>query len=157
MVELKVPQIPPEMAHEQIVTTLGTMSAMILQALADKFGSKEAQKMIYPRLKEMGKQMAAMAPQMGITGKDAMAIASLIHLSEKQMFKIEGEPTEVSPNKVVKEITKCPLQNLPLDYCLAFQGIVDGIIEGINPEYKWTLAKIIPKGDPICQWIVQKK
>ena len=157
MVELKVPQIPPEMAHEQVVTTLGTMSAMILQAIVDKFGSNEAQKIIYPYLKQMGKQMAGMAPQMGITGKDAMAIASLIHLSEKQMFRIEGEPTEVSPNKVVKEITKCPLQSLPLDYCLAFQGIVDGIIEGINPEYKWTLAKIIPKGDPVCQWIVQKK
>jgi hypothetical protein len=157
MADLKVPQVPPAMAHEQVVTTLGTMSAMILQAIVDKFGSKEAQKMIYPYLKKMGKQMAGMAPQMGITGKDAMAIASLIHLSEKQMFRIEGEPTEVSPNKVVKEITKCPLQSLPLDYCLAFQGIVDGIIEGINPNYKWTLAKIIPKGDPVCQWIVQKK
>jgi hypothetical protein len=157
MVELKVPQIPPEMAHEQVVTTMGTMSAMILQAIVDKFGSKEAQKMIYPYLKQMGKQMAGMAPQLGITGKDAMAIASLIHLSEKQMFRVEGEPTEVSPNKVVKEITKCPLQSLPLDYCLAFQGVVDGIIEGINPDYKWTLAKIIPKGDPVCQWIVQKK
>ena len=157
MADLKVPQVPPAMAHEQVVTTLGTMSAMILQAIVDKFGSKEAQKMIYPYLKQMGKQMAGMAPQMGITGKDAMAIASLIHLSEKQMFRIEGEPTEVSPNKVVKEITKCPLQSLPLDYCLAFQGIVDGIIEGINPDYKWIMSKIIPKGDPVCQWIVQKK
>ena len=85
MVELIVPQIPPEMAHEQIVTAQGTMSAMILQAMVDKFGSKETQKMIYPYLKQMGKQMAGMAPQMGITGKDAVAIASLIHLFEKQM------------------------------------------------------------------------
>jgi hypothetical protein len=113
--------------------------------------------MIYPRMKEMGKQMASMAPQMGITGKDATAIASFLHLVEDQMMKVEGAPTEVSSNRVVKNITKCPLQNLPADYCLAYQGIVDGIIEGINPEYKWTLAKFIPKGDPICQWIVQKK
>jgi H2-forming N5,N10-methylenetetrahydromethanopterin dehydrogenase-like enzyme len=83
MVELKVPHIPPEMAHEQIVTALGTMSAMILQSIVDKFGSREAQKMIYPYLKQMGKQMAGMAPQMGITGKDAIAIASLVHLFEK--------------------------------------------------------------------------
>jgi hypothetical protein len=157
MVELIVPQIPPEMAHEQIVTAQGTMSAMILQAMVDKLGSEEAQKLIYPYLKQMGKQMAGMAPQMGITGKDAVAIASLIHLFEKQMFRVTGEPTEVSPNRVVKEITKCPLQNLPLDYCLAFQGLVDGLIEGINPQYKWTLAKVIPKGDPVSQWKVQKK
>ena len=100
--------------------------------------------------------MAAMAPTMGITGKDAIAIASFIHVFEKQM-KIEGEPTEVSSNRVAKNITKCPLQNLPADFCLAYQEVVDGIIEGINPEYKFTQAKLIPKGDPICQWIVQKK
>ena len=145
------------MAHEQVITAMGTTTAMIIQTIVDKFGSEEAQKMIYPRLKEMGKQMAGMAPQMGITGKDAIAIASFLHLFESQMLNVEGEPTEVSPNRVVKEITKCPLQNLPPDYCLSYQGIVDGIAEGINPEYKCTLAKIIPKGDPICQWIVEKK
>jgi len=157
MAELKVPQVPPEMAHEQVIKAMGARDATILQTFVDEFGSEKVQKMIYPRLKELGKQMAAMAPQMGITGKDAIAIASLLHLVEKQMMKIEGEPTEVSSNRVVKNITKCPLQNLPVDYCLAYQGITDGIAEGINPEYKCTIAKIIPKGDPICQWIVQKK
>ncbi len=157
MAELKVPQLPPEMAHEQIVTIMGTRDAMILQTLVDKFGAEEAQKMIYPRLKEMGKQMAAMAPQMGITGNDATAIATLIHLLEKQMMKIQGEPTEVSADRVVKEITKCPVQGLPVDYCMAFQGVVDGMIEVLNPEYKFTITKLIPRGDPICQWIVDKK
>jgi hypothetical protein len=157
MAELKIPQVPPEMAHEQIVATMGRRDAMILQTLVDKFGSEEAQKMIYPRLKEMGKEVAAMAPQMGITGKDAMAIAALIHLFEKQMMRIEGEPTEVSVDRVVKEVTKCPLQTLPVDFCMAFQGVVDGIIEAINPEYKWSITKLIPRGDPICQWIVERK
>jgi len=157
MVELKVPQVPPEMALEQALKAMGTQYATILQTFVDKFGSEKVQKMIYPRLKEMGKQMAAMAPTVGITGKDAIAIASFLHLFEKQMMKIEGEPTEVSPNRVVKKITKCPAQNFSVDFCLSYQGVVDGIVEGINPEYKWTLAKFIPKGDPFCQWIVQKK
>jgi hypothetical protein len=145
------------MAHELAVTNLGMIGSTILKSIVDKFGSKEAQTMIYPRLKEMGKQLAAMAPGMGIKGKDAMAIASLIHFSEKQLFKIKGEPIEVAPNRVVKEITRCPLQSCSLDYCLAFQGIADGVIEAINPEYKWTLTKVIPRGDRICQWIVEKK
>jgi translation initiation factor 2 gamma subunit (eIF-2gamma) len=122
MPELKVPQLPPEMAHEQLVKSMGMRDAMILQTIVDKFGSEKAQKMIYPRLKEMGKQMAATAPQVGITGKDAIAIASFIHLFEKQIMRIEGEPTEVSSNRVVKKITKCPLQNLPADFCLVYQG-----------------------------------
>lgn len=84
MAELKIPEIPPEMALEQIVTTMGTRDAMILQTLVDKFGSEEAHKMIYPRLKEMGKQMAAMAPQMGLTGNHATAIGAFVHLFEKR-------------------------------------------------------------------------
>jgi predicted hydrocarbon binding protein len=157
MAELKIPQIPPEMAHEQLLNAMGARDAIILQALVDKVGSEEAQKMIYPHLKELGKQMAAVAPTLGITGKDAIAIASLIHLTEKQMMKIEGEPTEISSDRVVKKITKCPFQNLPVDYCLAFMGSADGIVEGINPQYRFIQTKIIPKGDPICEWIIQKK
>jgi predicted hydrocarbon binding protein len=155
--ELPVPQLPPKMAHEQGVFSTGAMTAMIIQSIVDKYGSCEAQKMIYPRLKEFGKQFAAQAPQMGITGKDAMAIASLIHVAEKQMLTIVGEPTEVSPNRVVKEISKCPFQTMPPDFCLAYQGIVDGIIEVINPEYKWTITKLMTKKDPVCQWVVEKK
>jgi len=98
-----------------------------------------------------------MAPLMNIQGNDATAIGALIHLFEKQMMRIEGEPTEVSADRVVKQVTKCPLQNLPPDSCFAFQGIVDGIIEGINPEYKWSITKLIPGGDPICEWIVERK
>jgi len=125
--------------------------------MVDRFGSKETQKMIYPRIKEIGKQMAALAPLLDIKGNDATAIAAFIHLFEKHMMRVEGEPTEVSADRVVKNITKCPLQNLPADYCFAFQGIVDGIIEAINPEYKWSITKLIPRGDQICEWIVEKK
>ena len=157
MAELKIPEIPPEMAHEQLVAALAGRDAMILQTLVDRFGSEEAQKMIYPRIKEMGKQIAARAPQIGITGSDAIAIATLIHLFEKGLLKIEGEPTEVSPDRVVKEMTKCPLQNFSVDFCLAFQGVADGLTEAMNPEYKWTLTKLMPRGDPVCQWVVEKK
>jgi len=80
MTELRIPQLPPEMAHEQLMSLMGGRDAMILQTLVDRFGAEEAQKMIYPRLKAMGNQMAAMAPQLGITAKDATAIAAFIHL-----------------------------------------------------------------------------
>jgi hypothetical protein len=115
------------------------------------------QKMIYPRFKELGRQRAAMGSQMGITGNDAIAIASLIHIFEKQMMKVTGEPTEVSPDRVVKDITKCPFQNMPPDFCLAFQGVVDGTIEAINPAYKWTIMKVMTKKGPICQWAIERK
>jgi len=50
---------------------------------------------------------------MGIEGNDAMAIATIFCLYEEQVLKVEGKVTEVSPNRVVKQSTRYPFQNLP--------------------------------------------
>jgi predicted ArsR family transcriptional regulator len=157
MAKLEIPQLPVEMAHQQAGASWGGIYAAAIRALVDKFGSKEALKILHPYLKEMGKETGAMAEMLGFTSKDAIAIASLIHLFEKQMLLVKGEPTEVSPNRVVKEITECPFQSFAPEFCLAFLSVCEGICQAINPDYKWTLPKFIPKGDPICQWIVEKK
>jgi hypothetical protein len=157
MAELKVPQLPAEMAHQQALAFLGGAYAAAIRALVDKFGSKEALKILHPYLKEMGKQTGAMAEMLGFTSKDAIAIASLMHLFETQVLLVKGEPTEVSPNRVVKEITECPVQSFAPELCLSMLSAGEGICQAINPDYKWTLPKFIPKGDPICQWIVEKK
>lgn len=157
MAELKIPQLPPEMAHQQALAAMGGNFAAAIRALVDKFGSEEALKILHPYLKEAGKEAGAMAEMMGFTTKDAIAIASLIHLFEEQVLLVKGKPTEVSPDRVVKEVTECPFQNFAPEFCLGFLSLVEGICEAINPDYKWTLPKFIPKGDPICQWIVEKK
>jgi len=157
MAKLEIPQLPAEMAHQQAVAALGGFYATAIRALVDKFGSKEALKILHPYLKESGKETGAMAEMLGFTSKDAIAIASLIHLFEKQVLLVKGEPTKVSPNRVVKEMTECPFQSFAPEFCLGFQSLCEGICEAINPDYKWTLPKFIPKGDPICQWIVEKK
>ena len=157
MAELKIPQLPADMAHQQALAAMGGYYAAAIRALVDKFGSEEALKILHPYLKESGKEVGAMAEMMGFTSKDAIAIASLIHLFEEQVLLVAGKPTEVSPDRVVKEMTKCPFQDFAPEFCLAFLSLCEGICEAINPEYKWTLPKFIPKGDLICQWIVEKK
>ncbi len=157
MAELTVPQLPPEMAHQQALTAMGGLYAAALRALVDKFGSEDALKMLDPYLKAIGKEMAAIAPFMGITGKDAVAIASLMHTAEEQVLKVVGKPTEVSPDRVVKEITQCPFQGSAPELCLSMRSMCEGICEAINPDYGFSMPKFIPKGDPICQWIVHKR
>ena len=157
MAELKIPQLPPEMAHQQALAATGGFYAAAIRAMVDKFGSEEALEVLHAYLKETGKEMGAMAPMMGITSKDAIAIASLIHLFEEQVLLVEGKPTEVSPDRVVKEITKCPFQSFAPEFCLSMMSLCEGLCEAINPEYRFTITKFIPRGDPICQWIVEKK
>jgi hypothetical protein len=157
MAEVQVPRLPSQMAHQQAVVLMGQAAAGLMQAMVDRFGSEETQKIIYPSLKQLGKEIASLAPELGITGNDAIALSAITHLMEEQVLRVVGKPTDASPDRVVKQVTACPFQNLPVDFCYAFQPICDGIAEVINPQYKWVLTKLIPKGDPICEFIWEKK
>jgi hypothetical protein len=156
MAEVQVPQLPREVAHQQAVALLGKAAAALLQALVDRFGAEEAQRIIYPAFKQMGKEMGAMAPGLGITGNDALALSAISHLLEEQVLGVVGKPSG-SPDRVVKHATSCPFQDMPMDVCRTFQPICDGIAEAINPQYRWVLTKAIPNGDPICEFTWEKK
>ena len=157
MAEVQVPRLPPEVAHQQAVALLSRAAAMLMQAMVDRFGSEETYRIIYPYFKQLGKEMAPLAPQIGITGNDALALSAITHLLEEQVLGVEGKPIDASPDRVVKQVTRCPLQNLPMDVCNSFQPICDGIAEVINPQYRWYITKAIPKGDPICEFIWERK
>ncbi|KPJ51472.1 MAG: hypothetical protein AMJ38_00405 [Dehalococcoidia bacterium DG_22] len=157
MAEVQVPRLPPQMAHQQAVVLLGRAAAALMQAMVDRFGSEETQKIIYASLKQLGREIASLAPELGITGNDALALSAITHLMEEQVLRVVGKPTDASSDRVVKQVTACPFQNLPVDVCYAFQPICDGIAEAINPQYRWVLTKAIPKGDPICEFIWEKK
>ena len=157
MVEVQVPQLPPQVAHQQAVALLARAGAALLQSLVDRFGSEEAQRIIYPAFKQLGRDVAALAPQIGITGNDALALSAITHVMEEQVLGVVGKPVADSRDRVVKHATSCPLQDLPMDVCRTFQPICDGIAEAINPQYRWVLTKAIPNGDPICEFIWEKK
>jgi hypothetical protein len=157
MTEVEVPQLPPEVARQQAVALLSRAGAALLQALVDRFGSEEAQRIVYPAFKQLGREVAALAPQIGITGNDAVALSSITHVMEEQVLGVVGKPVAESRDRVVKHATSCPLQGLPMDVCRTFQPICDGIAEVMNPQYRWVLTKAIPNGDPICEFIWEKK
>jgi hypothetical protein len=157
MAEVQVPRLPRQVAHQQAVSLLGRAAAALLQALVDRFGAEEAHKIAYPYLKQVGREMAALAPAVGITGNDALALSAITHLLEEQVLGVVGKPTAGSPDRVVKQATRCPFQDLPMGVCRCFQPIRDGIGEAINPQYRWVLTKAMPKGDPICESVWEKK
>jgi len=156
--KLEVPEIPLEIAYQQLLITLKDFLATFMQALTDKFGSEEALKFIRPYLVEHSKRSAEVAaPMLGITGKDAIAIGTLMRIFEERILKVEGKVTEASPDKVVAVNTACVFQDCKPEVCLVFQHITDGTIQAINPEYRMRLTKMIPKGDKVCEWVLEKK
>ena len=156
MPELRIPTIPLEEAHELTLATWGQMCEATFQALAEKFGKDEALTLLQPYLEKIGESAPIFAEMMGIKGNDAVAIASLFCLYEEQVLKVEGRVTELSPDRVVKESTKCPFQGLSSGFCLAFTGIAQGMAKAVNPAYKVTVTRLMTEGDPTCEWVVEK-
>ena len=157
MNEINIPEVPTEDALNLALLTWGQMYNAAHQALVDKFGEDEALEILRPYLAKIGEGAPLFAEMMGITGKDAISIASLFCLYEGQICKIEGKVTEASPERVVKESTKCPFQGLPPAFCQAFTIMAIGMSEAINPDYKLTTPKMMTAGDPICQWVIENK
>ena len=157
MTEVKIPTIEIEEAYQLALATWGQMYDFSFQALAEKFGAEESLNILRPHLEKVGEQAPIFAEMMGIKGNDAIAIASLFCLYEEQVLKVEGKIVEQSSDRVVKESSKCPFQGLSSGFCEAFTCISQGMAKAINPDFTVTLTKAMTKGDPICEWIVEKK
>lgn len=159
MTELqKVAPFPPEEAHQWAVVVLGQIYSATLQALVRRLGAQEVLKITGPDLWAIGAGAPAMAQSMGITGNNAIAIASVIYPFEEQVLRIEGRLTEVSPDRVVREVTRCPWQDfIGPEFCEVLVYVNQGMVEAMNPEYKFTMPKMIPCGHSFCQWVLEKK
>lgn len=154
----KVAPFSPEEAHQWAVVVLGQIYSATLQPLVKKLGIQEVLQIARPALWGIGSGAPAMSEMMGITGKDAIAIASVIYPFEEQVLRIEGRVTEVNPDRVVREVTRCPWQDfIGPEFCEVLMYVNQGMVEAMNPEYKFTMPKMIPCGDPVCQWILEKK
>jgi hypothetical protein len=71
--KVEIPEIPPEIALQQLLVLLVTYIDGFMHALTDKFGSEKALRSIRPYELERWKDMARIAPMLGIEGKDAIA------------------------------------------------------------------------------------
>ena len=157
MAELNVPKVELQEAHQLALATWGQMCDASVRALVDKFGEKQAMEILQPYFEKIGEPSPLFAEMMGITGNDAMAIASLFCLYEQEVLKVDGKVTEAIPDRVVKESYQCPFQSLSPGFCRAFTCVAEGMSKAINPDYKVTTTKMMTAGDPRCEWIVEKK
>jgi predicted ArsR family transcriptional regulator len=157
MSDLQIPKVETEDAHGLALATWGQMCDTLVQVFVDKYGMDEALKMLRPYLEKLGEPAPVFAEMMGIEGNDAMAIASIFCLYEGQILKVEGEVTEASPDRVVKRSTNCPFQNLSSGFCWAFTIMAEGMAKAINPDYELKVTQMMTEGDPVCEWVVEKK
>ena len=157
MAELKVPQISAEDALQWTIMIDSGMYPVFVQPLLQRFGLEETLIILQPGIDSMSQGTSIFAQMVGIEGNDAIAIASLIRFVEERLLKCEGKVIEVSANRVVAELNKCPFQTCSPDFCRVYDGTTDGMVKAMNPAFKFRMTKMMSNGDPVCQWVLEKK
>lgn len=157
MAELQVPELTMERAYKLGINTYVGLIEALFQAMAEKLSPEEMKELLVRTFYEQGKRFGFNAPsKLGISGNDALAIASFVHLSDEAM-RIKGHVVEAGPDRVEKHIKKCPMQHISVNLCYASEALLQGVVEAINPEYKASMPKTIGLGDSICQVIIERK
>ena len=106
------------------------------------------------------------ADRLGFTGNDAKAATAIIPASliivygPKQKYEIEEATAEKARIKCVN----CELWNavqarkITDDLCSVHsQYWWDGFVKAMNPKLTSTLVKARPRGDSVCEWLIELK
>jgi predicted hydrocarbon binding protein len=157
MDELKKIKVPEAQQQAMLVEAMSGWWLAALGTLVKTLGPEAAMKAYGPAMREIGKQKTAeMVQKMGSPGSDAIGLASLVDFWEEAMG-IEGKVIEVSPEKVVKINTKCPMSKTMPEVCVSMECAVLGFSDVLNPEFHMRATHMMTKGDPHCEWVVERK
>ena len=90
--------------------------------------------------------------------RNSIMAAEIIDRGERAAL-IKGRIIEKSPERVVKKITSCPVADLGLSpyYCELMGYTAQGICKGVDDRLKFTSIRCMTKGDPYCEWIVERE
>jgi hypothetical protein len=130
-----------------------------IMALVDQGGSDSALNQLRPHMRMSGHAFSInMTKLFDIQGSDLDRIGDICYLFEK-FYKHNLNEIERTPNRIVRVGgTQCPWQSNPKEGCMTgHEMFLNAVCESINPEYHCRFNQMIPKGDPICSYVIEKK
>ena len=138
---------------------------MLFKTILDKDGREK-----YIAYQKRDASLAAVrskgyADRLGFTGNDAKSAAAIIPASltivygPREKFEIEA-----TAEKARAKCTNCEFwnevqaQKITDDLCSVHsQYWWDGFVKALNPKMTSTLVKARPRGDSICEWVIELK
>ena len=130
-----------------------------IMALVDMGDSEGALNFLRPHMRMSGNAFAInMQRLFDIQGSDMEKIGRLCFLYE-EFFHHGLEEVERTPEMLVRVGgTKCLWQGNPKEGCIGgHEMVLNGICEMINPDYQCRFTQMIPKGDLICSYAIERR
>ncbi len=123
-----------------------------------RFGD-DGLKLISEMSREYGLSVAARA-KLRMKNNDLESVATyLLRIFDTVGRGKEGfvTPVQMSQNRVIITVARCPLNfDLPA-MCLAHTTMEKTVVETLNPALTYRIGKSIPAGDAVCEHILEMK
>jgi hypothetical protein len=161
-----IEKVPIQMRWE--IATKGLTAAYMAcaNALRDAVGGEKLDEFSVGLWSEAGRGIKEFADTIGLTIEDPRAIAEAMELLAVSAMgpEFEFEIVEATEDRSVGRTSKCPWHErwkelgLAGDFCSSgHQGWGDGAVESLSPDFSFKLTKNMVRGDPYCEWVVERK
>lgn len=161
-----IEKVPAEKRWE--IATKGLTGAYVACASALQGAVSEAQ---YDQFSKMlwyqgGKTLKELVDTVGLPVGNAREIEEALEISARTSMgpEFEFEVVEASEDRCVARLTKCAWHErwkemgLAKDLCgTGHQSWGDAAVESVNPDFAYTLVKSMLRGDPYCEFVIERK
>lgn len=122
-----------------------------------KFGD-EGLKLISDMSREYGLTVAQKAKN-SLESNDLPSVAQyILRIFETVAYdKHYSASIEVGNEKAIIKVDECPLRFDKPEMCLAHTTMEKTVVEELNPDLTYRIAKSIPAGDAYCEHIIESK
>jgi len=134
------------------------LPAMIMSTMVAKYGDgawEDIEKMMYDAGYQRAKEIS---DTMNIDPKDARSVGRILDLEDSQNG-VEGEWLETGKQRAVKREYYCAFANTAMlcpEICTRMITAMErGTLDGMGVKVKFALPKVLAKGDPYCECVLE--
>jgi hypothetical protein len=115
---------------------------------------------------QVGKGSKELADTLGLKAESPKDIDEIMQLAGMASMgpEFKFETLEASEDRAVGRTTQCPWHErrrelgIKEDFCtVGHQAWGEGAMESLNPNFTFSLTKNMVRGDPYCEWVVERK
>lgn len=135
----------------RLIESWGRLHDVMVSCLIEALGRDKIMEILCARLRRLGTEEVR-----DQTARDAVAIARVL-MDFETCFGMEPVLERAEADHVVRTIPTCPWSYFRPESCDVLAAWVQGICEGLNPNYEYVLTRAIPRGDDCCAWEIRRR
>ncbi len=157
-------KVPMEARWDLVSDNYVRLQVSYYKVLYDQGGKEKLVEFQKERARILAPVQKGIADRFGFTGNDAKSAAAIVSTLTNIAFgpRTKYEIEEATGKKARVKCLNCPFWNAAQsmktteDLCSAWsQYMWDGRAKAINPKLTSTLVKARPRGDSVCEWVIE--